>query len=574
MKRHRRLFRTSALSGIVAAGLVTASSFASAQPADEFCPLYEEVSNTQLLRRLSLDLRRQLPSYEEYEALGEGPVADALIDELLDSPEFAAAVRRIHVDLLWGNLSNVKLSSNRAHLSVRKIGGVTTLVSQSGARRNTHRGDADLFCADYLQTEWCTIGDMQNNTPGCEGVGLPKMDGNGQDGWVLVSPYWDPPTCNANGDCQSGDCQQDSSCAPVRVCAFDAQETEFWTADGGPADDSDNCNSASGLRLQGCGCGPNMRHCWGSGVENEVRASLNEQQHQLVEAATMGDLSYSELLTTKRTYYDGRLFYWKRYLAQMATFNETFNIHFKGDVPSPNSIDYNDTAWASYQRSDIHSGIMTLPAFTLRFQTNRGRANRFRSVFMGQYFEPPAGIDTDCDQETSDLSKQCTCRHCHATLEPLAAYFGNVAEAGSSLISDRSFFPAYLPCDKPNQLASIERSLCKRFYANDPEQPNVGALLPLQFADDETEVHKQIGANFEAGPAGWAEQIIADGTFARTSVLNVWHHLMKREMDLDPLSPDNELALLETLTGELRDHDDFKKIVKRIVTLEPYRRMR
>lgn len=573
MKRHRRLFRTSGLPGLIAAGLLTSSSLASAQPADEFCPLYEEISNTQLLRRLSLDLRRQLPSYEEYETLGDEPVDDALIDDYLNGPEFAAAVRRFHDDLLWSNVGNVRLSNNKARLSAGQIGGITTLVSQSGARRNTHRGDADLFCADYPQTEWCTISDMQNATPGCDGVGLPKKDANGQDGWVLVTPYWDPPTCTVGPQCQSGACQA-GSCAPVRACAFDAQEAEAWTVDGSPPDDNDDCNFVSGMGLQGCGCGPDMRFCWGPGVENTVRASVNEQLHQLVEAATMGDLSYSEMLTTQRTYYDGRLFFWKRYLAQMATFNETFDFHFKGDVPLPNNIDYHDTAWAPYQRSEVHSGIMTLAAFTLRFQTNRGRANRFRSVFIGKYFEPPADIDKDCDPNTSDLTQQCTCRHCHATLEPLAAYFGNIAEAGSALISDRNFFPEYLPCDKPGQLAGIEKALCSRFYANDAAEPNVGALLPLQFAGDDSEVHKQIGANFDAGPAAWAQQIIGDGTFARTSVINLWRHLMKRDMNLDPLSPDNELALLETLTGELRNHDNFKQIVKRIVTLDSYRRMR
>ncbi len=573
INRTTYLLRVPMALGVIASAVLTISGRSDAQSSDDFCPLYQQASNTQQLRRLSLDLRRRLPTFEEYDALGDKPVPDALIDEYIASPDFAKAARRYHADLLWAHIDNTTLSSGQARLTTVKLGGVPTLVSAAAGRRKTHRGSADLICADYQQTQWCTLNDIQNNTPGCDAVGLPRKDENGQDGWVLVSPYWDPNECGNDNQCQSGTCTN-GNCAPARVCAFDAQEAAYWTSDGSPASDSDNCNFVTGPNHQGCGCGPELRYCWGPGVETKIRRSVAEQLYQLVEAVTVGELPYSQLLTSQRTYYDGRLLFWKRYLAQMTTLNDTFNFYFEGDVKPPDDIDFNDTNWAPFQRSGVHSGIMTLPAFSLRFQTNRGRANRFRTAFTGQYFEPPAGTDSDCDPTTNDLTQQCGCRHCHATLEPLAAHFGNIAQAGSALLSDRNFFPTQLPCNKPGLLTGLEKTLCERFYVTDPNQANVGTLLPLQYAGDDTDVHKQIAASFEAGPIGWAESIIADGTFARTTVLNLWRHFMQREMNLDPLNPNNELAWLDTLTEELREHDSFKQIVKRIVTLDAYRRIR
>ena len=137
---------------------------------------------------------------------------------------------------------------------------------------------------------------------------------------------------------------------------------------------------------------------------------------------------------TQRTHINGRISFWRKNLAPLVNLNKTINDWGVTDAPVPDELDYNDLTWTPAERSGDHAGILTLPGYTLRFHTNRGRANRFRVVFTGQYFVPPAGADTDCDPETDDLTERCTCRHCHQVLEPLAAHFATVIEAGSAMV--------------------------------------------------------------------------------------------------------------------------------------------
>ncbi|HZO12181.1 MAG TPA: hypothetical protein VFB62_02955 [Polyangiaceae bacterium] len=529
------------------------------------------MSNTQHLRRLSLDLRLRVPDYEEYEALGEGAVSDAVVDAYLESDEFLEMVRRFHTDLLWSNVSNVSLSSIEARLVAR---GTERIFDFAGAvRRQTYRGIGSPPCADYPQVDYCTAADMQAGLYGCDGVGMPrKQDVAGFDvpveGWVLVEPYWDPPSCTQNVECASRQCSA-GSCAPAKVCAFAAQENEYWSAPPEPPSQQTSCNFIGSPTRQGCGCGPNLRFCWEQSVEVEIRAALSEQVDRLVEDVTVGDLPYSALLTSRRAHYNGPLFHFKKYLAQMTSLNQTFNFQFEGDAPVPEEVSYADKSWVAVERAGVHAGVLTLPAFTLRFQTNRGRANRFRNAFMGQYFEPPAASVAGCDAESNDVMKRCYCQHCHQVLEPMAAYFGQIAEAGSALISDRTVFPKEMPACA----GGSQNILCRRFYVSTAGEENLGRLLPLQYAGDDSEAHRQIEPNFDAGPAALAEQAIADGTFARTIVQHLWRYFMRREMDLS-LGVEDESALLDELAAELASQDDFVAIVRRIVSLEHYRRMR
>ena len=45
--------------------------------------------------------------------------------------------------------------------------------------------------------------------------------------------------------------------------------------------------------------------------------------------------------------------------------------------------------WVLIQLDEEHAGVLTRPAYLIRFQTNRGRADRFYTNFLCQPFEPP-----------------------------------------------------------------------------------------------------------------------------------------------------------------------------------------
>ena len=68
--------------------------------------------------------------------------------------------------------------------------------------------------------------------------------------------------------------------------------------------------------------------------------------------------------------------------------------------------------------------------------------------------------------------------------------------------------------------------------------------------------------------------VIASGTFARSMVIHLWTHFMGRPPILDPLDPNVETAQIDALSQQLRDDNDFRGIVRAIVSLDEYRRSR
>jgi hypothetical protein len=239
----------------------------------------------------------------------------------------------------------------------------------------------------------------------------------------------------------------------------------------------------------------------------------------------------------------------------------------------PETINYWDKSWQEIERSGAHAGFLTLPAYTLRFQTNRGRANRLRIALTGQYFQPPDVADSDgCDPTSEDLSSRCVCRKCHEVLEPLAAYFGQVAEAGSAMLS--SLTQEYATKSACNWAAGLSNgSFCNRFYTQvvanfDPDYEPY-RLRSLEWAGDK---YPEVQENFETGPVGLANWAIDGGLFARAMVRNLFAFLFHREMNLDPSSATSELELLDELATEFAAHDNFAMLTKRLVTLPQYRR--
>jgi hypothetical protein len=62
------------------------------------------------LRQLTLDLWGRVPSVAELEALGDGEVTDAHVDQMLADEQFFTMVRRHHADLLFPNLDQFELA--------------------------------------------------------------------------------------------------------------------------------------------------------------------------------------------------------------------------------------------------------------------------------------------------------------------------------------------------------------------------------------------------------------------------------------------------------------------------------
>lgn len=542
-----------------ALGFALVTALATSARADgEQCLMHREVPVERLLRRLSIDLRGTVPDVTEYDTVaGKDAIPDEVLQGYLDSDAFRLQMRRYHEDLLWTNV-NVVLGEVGFSLGGTNLGAAGTVysVTSTGKRKLYRGGDGTHVCQDKPQS---ALGWDVDGMPIAEQIGT---DGTGPyyaEGWVDVHPYWEADPKKT-----------------IRLCAFDAQATETYTL---PASDADagvhTCDDAFAVgKAKTCGCGPDLSYCLlTSAVQSTVLSSMREQLLRLVDDYTDGTRPYSDLITTKRAWMNGPLSHYLHYLAPRQSTARVQNTLQPADGAVPELPFTSGDTWVAYDREDPHAGVLTLPAYLLRFQTNRGRANRYRIAFEGQYFQPPSTSDTACDKEGEDLTRRCVCRSCHSTLEPMAAHFGQFSEAGTMALRDmvRSF-DSRTACSRGAPLVST--SWCDRFYAPVPDavDPDIRpyALKALRFADD---AHPLIGPNFDAGPAALAQEDIASGLFHRVATRQMFEFLMKREANLDPTSPDFEGDLLDQIAAEFQAHDNLKLLVERLVKLPMYRRM-
>ncbi|EYF03331.1 Hypothetical protein CAP_5662 [Chondromyces apiculatus DSM 436] len=530
----------------------------SASAEEDQCYLHRELSPERLLRRLSLDLRGVVPDVAEYEAVeGVDEIPPEVIKAYLDSDEFRLQMRRYHESLLWTN-PNVALGNVNFALTTARFPDTTLVyyVPGAGNSRLFRGGDGTHFCQNRPQSE---LGyDAASGLPNAEPAGV---DGTGAfvaEGWVEVHPYWD---ANPN--------------ATIKVCAFDAQTTEKYTLpDGDPDAGTHSCDSVLAIKSKSCGCGPNLNYCMVSGtVQPAVLTSMREQLLRLVDDHTSGQEPYSRLITTKRSWVNGPLTHYATYLGQRQSLSLTQNVRQPADGVLPELPFTAADQWVQIERESPHSGILTLPAYLLRFQTNRARANRFRIAFEGQHFQPSGTKDTGCAKEGDDLTQRCVCRGCHVTLEPLAAHFGVFVESGTTALRD--FEPAYptaSACAKG--IAPRNAGWCDRYYSAVPDlvDPDIRTykLKALQYDDA---AHPLIGPNFDEGPEGIAQANIDSGLFHVIATRHMFEFLMKRAPNLDATSTDYEGKLIEEIAEEFRTHDNFKLLVERLLTLSIYRRM-
>lgn len=514
----------------VLASLLCAAAPAAAQE-PTMCVEPHDLDKYQLLRRLSLDLRGQVPSIEEYEALdAEEAVSEATVQEYLESDGFRLAMRRYHEAMFWPNVSNVALNNQNALLGSPPGAPPNTLQLQAQSRAKKFRGSNTASCGNFEQTEF---------GPDFRPINVPTgPDGFKHEGWRMVTPYWDPSI-------------------QIKVCAYDAQETIV-------SDDGVACDSVAGNNEAECGCGPNAMFCYGPGQLSAIaiRASLREQLNLAVDDVTAGGLPYTDLVLSTKARQDGKIALWKRHLANNLSFNKTYNVADPDEEIADK--EWTDTTWTEVDRKGLHAGVLTLPAYLLRFQTDRARANRFRIDFMCEYFVPPENPSTvGCDVGAPDLTERCTCEYCHEKLEPMAAHFGLFAEAGTTQMTDAAMFPSYNEACKDNK-----SGLCNRFYVTSGDR--AGWLLPFEWA----EAHPEYETNITAGPRKLAEEIIDSGVFAQCAVKKAFTHFVKRDIRAQGDATD-EYALLLSLADDFQASGySFPVLVQKITALSQYRRTR
>lgn len=231
----------------------------------------------------------------------------------------------------------------------------------------------------------------------------------------------------------------------------------------------------------------------------------------------------------------------------------------------PDTLPHDTAEWVRVEdRGPLASGLLTMPIFLTKYGSRRARAHVVYNVFLCREFVSETAELTP--SENPDLMSRSGCADCHATLEPLAAYFSRVVE------SDWTFLPKeHFPVDtaacyknadgktatKDGSKGQISTTDCNKFY-------------DIAFSDEDS--MKLRGAyaspeNAEAGPAALAEKIVSSADFPVCVARNVASSFLGRSLTSD------DTALQELLTGELTGSGfKMRALVRALVRSDAYKR--
>jgi hypothetical protein len=561
--------KTSRLS--LSLGIIFCAALEARAQDGETCDVAAPLDAQRLLRRMSLDLRGEVPSYDEAVAQrGKADVEVSKVDEYLNSPEFIRSMRKFHEAALWPNIDQIQIIPDTHILFPYELApGEPVYMSalRSVFTRPAAGGPLYYPCKNE-PAEF----DIDGNI-----ISEPVMMGDAviayQEGWVEVEPYWAPGTT-------------------IHVCGYDAASPATATLCPGPLErypfgdpfceqlaataaatgipairgSQAACDGPLAIFAPECGCGPNLELCHTYETVALLRQSLLDQQMRVIDQVIAADRPYEDILLEPAVETNGPL---AHYLTKQTGL--TFDLYGAEheSAPIPANIPYSDVdTWHSVTRSGRHSGILTTPGYLLRFQSNRQRAHRFYNVFECSSFIPngPLPSPFEACSKHEDLTKRCGCDACHQGLEPMAAHWGRFAEYGFAPIDDEIYPKVLGPsCTQPfNSIEQLFR--CVRFYEIDP----VGE--ELEFAYNLNAYVFRRGEdlqNIEIGPRKLAQTSIESGRFASCTARKMWTHLMRRA----PTTDEETSVLPDIIDAYEAGGNTLRSMVKAIVTHPAYRRL-
>lgn len=485
---------------------------------DDVCAPNEGATPLRLLRQYSLDLRGQIQTHEEYLRVrdAEVPMAEVerIREEMLASDEFRRTVRDYHQRLLWSNFS-ADVVMDVVDPSRELVQDPASGIWYQPAQSERYRGSAGQVCRNTPQRAFDDAGyPVAESTGGGFGGGGAPMDG-----YVMVQPYWAPDT-------------------EIRVCAFDAQALP-----------TQRDGSACGYGRLGaeCGCGPNLQHCvpragQPGAVAERLRAALAEEPLRLVEEVVTSGRSYLDIFRADQTQVNGALAHYYRFL------NEPEEDELEGRVSyylgvaagEMEGMSFADESWRSVPREGAAgAGVLTSPAYLVRFPSNRGRASRFYEAFFCDPFVSNMPIDRESAPHPN-LRQVAGCSDCHERLEPAAAHWGRFRtgeEVGMFQFDMNATNAECAACvpegsDEPGEVCS---AFCNSYYVTKANshplqvEAYLGHPLPMAWLEEGEEVDVALG------PANLVDEPGEQSRIAACAVRTLAQRLLHRDLTLDDL---------------------------------------
>jgi hypothetical protein len=199
------------------------------------------------------------------------------------------------------------------------------------------------------------------------------------------------------------------------------------------------------------------------------------------------------------------------------------------------------------------AGILTMPMYLEKYASARARGAALYNDFLCKSFTAEQAQLAPSDEP--DLMKRPGCQACHATLEPLAAYFARIEPANFVYLPE-SLFPVKSPTCKKDKNGKL----------NGP----CTALYDLAFMDDKGPTLRSAYGSPERadrGPVGAGEDITRMPEFAGCAVQRVTASFLGRAT-----TPDDAKLLLGLTTEFVRSGFRMRALVRAVVRSDEYLR--
>jgi hypothetical protein len=321
-----------------------------------------------------------------------------------------------------------------------------------------------------------------------------------------------------------------------------------------------DCTVGSGFSMSiDCGCGPGLSRCLpgGSfsfdpaafafssqqplGMDNPVDANQQsasswtrvwwgEEVRHFLGYLFDQDRDFREVLTAHYSFVNGPLAQFYRSIAPntccgvalgLANLKQPDPLFDPAQLPA-DLQPQDQSKWELVQDRGPHaSGILTMPAFVTKFGSRRSKGHVLYNAFLCRDFV--AGNVQLQPSTEPNLMIRPGCQTCHVRLEPMAAYFSRIVESDWT----------WLPEDK----FPIQNTICK----NQPDgglPKNGGCVTYYDPAFGDADAGMLRGAygspdHAALGPAGMAQEIIADDQFAGCVAQNVASSFLGRPLTVE-----------------------------------------
>ncbi len=275
------------------------------------------------------------------------------------------------------------------------------------------------------------------------------------------------------------------------------------------------------------------------------------------------DVDFREILTGKETVVNGPLAQFYRSVqrghccgpeAQFGMTEETEPLFDPKAVPA-DLMPHDVGNWQLVGSRGPHAaGILTMPMFLEKYATARARAAVLYNAFLCKSFIAE-NVQLMPSSE-NNLMKRPGCSTCHATLEPLAAYFARI-EAGDFVFLPPSKIPVINPVCKPDKNGKMTGGFgCTVLY--DPVFGDAnGSALRFAYGSP---------ANADETPVGAAREITAMPEFGECAASRVASSFLGRALNAD------DEGLVKDLTSSFKASGfKMRALVRGVLRSRAYR---